>query len=133
MRLLAASALAALPGLRAASAQAPDAVPYGNAIHDDRLYFHGVLNQIEGRTRGDDTYLRWSGRAWIGDDYNRLWLRSEGRYGRYGGRVEDGEHEALYGRPISRYFDVVGGVRTDIDSGTGRTWAAIGLQGLAVQ
>lgn len=47
------------------------------------------------------------------------------------GRVEDGQHEFLYGRAISPYFDLQAGLRTDPDSGTTRDWAAFGFRGLA--
>lgn len=110
------------------------AAPYGNPIRDDRLYAHGILNQFEGRANGGDgTYFRWDGQAWAGTDYNRLWLKSEGRYNVNGkGRTSDGDHEVLYSRSVSTYFDVQAGVRYDLDDGTGRTWAALGIQGLVI-
>ena len=108
------------------------AAPYGSPIPDNRVYIHGFFDQLEGRL-GRGAYGRWDGQAWIGDDHNRLWLKSEGRYNPNGkGRVEDGDHELLYDRPVSPYFDVQAGVRYDLDSGTGRTWAALGIQGLAI-
>ncbi len=106
--------------------------PYGNPIPDNRVYIHGFFDQLEGRF-GDGQYLRWDGQAWIGDDHNRLWLKSEGRYNpNRRGRMEDGDHEALYDRPISPYFDLQAGVRVDLDSSRTRTWAALGIQGLAI-
>ncbi len=108
------------------------ATPYGNLIPDDRVYIHGLFDQLEGRF-GNGAYLRWDGQAWIGNDYNKLWLKSEGRYNPSNrGRMEDGDHELLYDRPVSRYFDVQAGVRVDLDSGTTRTWGALGVQGLAI-
>ena len=108
------------------------AAPYGNPIRDDRVYIHGILNQFEGRLN-QGPYFRWDGQAWAGDDWNRIWLKSEGRYNvDRRGRVSDGDQELLYDRPISRYFDVQAGVRYDLDGGTGRTWAALGIQGLAI-
>jgi copper resistance protein B len=47
------------------------------------------------------------------------------------GGVEDGQHELLYDRAITTFMDLQAGVRTDWDSATGRTWAALGVQGLA--
>jgi len=55
------------------------AAPYGSPIDDTRVYIHGILNQFEGRV-GNGDYLRWDGQAWAGTDYNRIWLKSEGRY-----------------------------------------------------
>jgi copper resistance protein B len=108
------------------------ASPYGNLIPDDRTYIHAFFDQLEGRF-GDGQYFRWDGQAWIGTDYNKLWLKSEGRYNPNNrGQVSDGDHEALYDRPISRYFDLQAGVRVDLDSGPTRTWAALGVQGLEV-
>jgi len=108
------------------------AAPYGSPISDNRVYIHGFFNQLEGRI-GDGQYLRWDAQGWIGNDYNKLWLKSEGRYNPGNrGRMEDGDHELLYDRPINEYFDVQAGVRVDLDSARTRTWAALGIQGLSV-
>jgi copper resistance protein B len=44
-----------------------------------------------------------------------------------------GDQEALYDHPIphTRFFDLQAGVRYDLDSNPGRTWGAIGIEGLA--
>ena len=62
---------------------------------------------------------------------NKLWFKSEGFVEH--GRMSDGDQEALYDRPIPylRYFDFQAGVRYDLDSDRGRTWGAIGIEGLA--
>ncbi len=91
---------------------------------------HGLLNQFEGRVAGANSTFRWDGEAWVGGDYNRLWLRSEGSLTR--GRMSDGVQEFLYSRSVSTYFDIQGGVRVDLDSGPTRTWGAFGIQGLAL-
>jgi len=107
------------------------AAPYGNPVHDDRAYVPGYFDQLEGRL-GNGAAGRWDGQAWIGDDYNKLWLKSEGRYNtNRHEKVSDGDHELLYDRPVSTYFDVQAGIRYDLDDGTGRAWAALGIQGLA--
>ncbi len=89
--------------------------------------------------RVDRLEQRWNGRhgdgqaweagGWIGGDINRLWLRSEGE--RSGGRTQSADLEALYGRSISPWWDVLVGVRQDVRPGDPRTWAALGIQGLA--
>ena len=45
--------------------------------------------------------------------------------------MENAEVQALYSRPISSYFDVQAGVRQDFTPGQRRTFAVIGVQGLA--
>jgi copper resistance protein B len=96
-----------------------------------QLFVHALLDQFEGRTNGPDNEFRWDGEGWIGTDMNRLWIKSEGFAGN--GIVSDGDQEFLYDRPIPRlrYFDAQVGVREDIDSGPLRSWAAIGIEGLA--
>ena len=97
---------------------------------DNGIYGHALLDQFEGRVGGGQNAFRWEGQGWIGTDYNKLWLKSEG-FARGKGGVEDGRHELLYDRAVSTYLDLQAGVRTDWDSGTGRTWGAFGVQGLA--
>ena len=62
---------------------------------------------------------------------NKLWFKSEGFVEH--GKATDGDTEALYDRPIPflRYFDAQAGVRYDLDSNPGRTWGAVGVEGLA--
>jgi len=100
------------------------------AAMDRSIFAHAILDQAEGRIGGGQTGFRWSGQAWIGTDSDKLWLKSEGfALGR--GGVEDGQQELLYSRAITTFVDLQAGVRADWDSGTGRTWAALGVQGLA--
>jgi copper resistance protein B len=47
------------------------------------------------------------------------------------GIVGDGQQQFLYSRAITTYFDLQGGLRSDIDSRPTRNWAALGIQGLA--
>jgi copper resistance protein B len=120
-----------LTGLaRADGGDASSAAPFGQPVADDRVYVHGLLDEFEGRFGGgSESSFRWDGEAWVGGDTNRLWLKSEGFA--EGGRVEDGEHELLYARAISPYFDLQAGARYDLDSEPGRAWAALGIEGLA--
>jgi copper resistance protein B len=105
-----------------------DAAPFGPPVDDQQLYLHGLLSQFEGRL-GADSGFRWEGEGWAGDDDNRLVVKSEGEVS--DGRVEDGQQELFYSRPISTYFDLQAGARYDLDAGTGRAWSAFGVEGLA--
>lgn len=103
----------------------------GDAMMDKPVIGHVVLNEFECRTSGRGSQLRWDGEGWIGTDINRLWIKSEAFSDKTA--VGDGDHELLYDRPIPRmrYFDAQVGVRADLDSGPGRAWAAIGMEGTA--
>ncbi len=125
----------------AAAAQASAPQPAGKVtaslpgleppVMDNQVFAHVLFDQFEGRTNGPDNQLRWDGEGWIGTDMNRLWLKSEGFVGQ--NTVSDGDHEALYDRPIlhMRYFDAQAGIRADLDSDPSRAWAALGIEGLA--
>lgn len=104
------------------------ASPYGPAMEDNRVYSHVLFDELEGRFGSADAF-RWDGEGWVGTDTNRLWIKSEG-FATQGG-MQDGDQESLYDRPISPFFDLQGGVRYDLDSLSGRGWAALGIEGLA--
>ena len=122
----------------AVAAQAPTApvqstVPgeqeFGQPVMDREIFAHALLNQNEGRTNFADTHYRWSGEAWAGTDYDRLWARSEGNVAN--SSVMDGIQEFLYSRSITTFFDLQGGLRSDIDSQPTHNWASLGIEGLA--
>ncbi|HYU13716.1 MAG TPA: copper resistance protein B, partial [Stellaceae bacterium] len=99
-------------------------------VMDDMIFVHGILDQFEGRTDGRTPDLRWSGEGWVGTDYDKFWVKTEG-FRRSDGTVDDGRQEFLYSRAISAYFDLQGGLRSDLDSRRTRNWAALGFEGLA--
>ncbi|MBN7135583.1 hypothetical protein A7A76_12580 [Lysobacter enzymogenes] len=88
-----------------------------------------VINRLEAVDADRGSAQAWEGQAWFGSDTDRLWLRSEGERER--GRTESANLEALYGRAISPWWDVVAGVRHDFRPQRGQSWAAFGVQGLS--
>lgn len=130
---LAPAAGAQVPAAPAQDMPTADAGDMGgmSPVMDRSIFVHALLDQFEGRAGGRGTPdFRWSGQGWVGTDYDKFWIKSEG-FVRNNGRIEDGRHEFLYDRAISTYFDLQGGLRSDIDSRPTRNWAAFGLQGLA--
>ena len=77
--------------------------------------------------RGDGGY-RWEGEGWWGGDIHRFVVKSEGEGS---GRVESAEVQALYSRAIGPYFNLQAGVRHDLRPIPTRTFATIGIEGLA--
>ncbi|WP_137915365.1 MULTISPECIES: copper resistance protein B [unclassified Rudaea] len=111
-----------------AAAVAPQGV---HPMPDNAIQSYVLLNRLEAWNADPGTGVAWEGLGWIGTDLNRLWLRSEGE--RVGSRTESAYLEALYGRSISTWWDVVIGVRQDFKPGDSQSFAAIGILGLAPQ
>jgi copper resistance protein B len=113
---------APMPGINAGGAVQP--------VHDQEIFAHAIFSQLEGRSNGNNTEFRWEGQGWVGTDYDKLWIKSEGTL-QSNGTLDDGQQQFLYSRAISTYFDLQGGLRSDLDSRLTRNWAALGIQGLA--
>ncbi len=88
-------------------------------------------DRLEFQTNEGSPRFLWEGQGWVGTDYNRLWIKTEGEHLTERGETEDAEIQALYSRPISRFFDVQGGARQDFQPGARRTFGVVGIQGLA--
>jgi len=106
-----------------------EAAPFGSPVADEHIWYHAMLEQFEGRFGAADGF-HWEGQAWAGTDTNRIRFRSEGTLDDTG-RAEEGRYELLYERPVTSFFNLQGGIRTDADSHAGRSWAALGVEGLA--
>lgn len=103
----------------------------GHAVHDGGVHYMLLFDQLEPQFSGDGTGALWDTNLWVGGDLNRIWARTEAAY--EDGEFEHAEGHLLLGRNFSRWWTVVGGVRQDFAPGVGRTWLALGLQGLAPQ
>ena len=101
----------------------------GHTLHDRAVQSFILLDQFEWQASRETGAVSLDSKAWIGGDRNRMWLRAEGNG--EGGRVDDAELHVLFGRQISRWWDVVAGIRQDFRPGPAQTWAAVGVQGLA--
>ena len=88
-----------------------------------------MLDRLETQiVDGKDGYA-WEGDAWIGNDENRLWIKSEGE-GTFGEPPEQAELQALWSRPVNAWFDVQAGVRHDFRPDPERSYAVVGFEGL---
>lgn len=101
----------------------------GHAAHDNSIQHYVLFDRLEAWNADKGTALEWEGKAWIGTDLNRVWLRSEGE--RVDNRTEAADLEVLYGHSIATWWDLVAGVRHDFKPGTSRDFAAIGVMGVA--
>ena len=102
--------------------------------HGTSLNAFWLTDQLEGTNTDEGREVAWEGIGWMGSDINRLWLRTKGHV--LDESLQRTRVEVLYGRAFHRWWDAVVGVRRDfgdIDGDdTPRTWAAFGVQGLAL-
>lgn len=97
--------------------------------HGGMAFSQVMLDLAEVQLRGGRDSYRWDGAFWYGGDINRLTLKTEGD-GAFAGSA-DAEVQALYSRAIGPYFNLQAGVRQDIAPGPDRTYATVGVEGLA--
>ncbi len=103
-------------------------------INDSHTYSLFLVEKLEYRGQDESDLFNWEIASWVGGDYERLWIKSEGDVGLENG---DGEAEVqlLYGKLFSPFWDFQAGVRYDqsfgSDDNQGRAFGVIGVQGLA--
>ena len=101
----------------------------GHTVHDRAINYFVRFDRLEWQSGGGANGFTVDTNGWIGGDLNRFRFRAEGESA--GGDLHAAEAHALYGRALARWWDVVAGVRQDLEPGPARTWAAVGIQGLA--
>lgn len=112
--------------------------PLGSPTDEGGFYSLPLFDLLENRynSSGPDMFV-WDFVGWFGGDYNRLWVKTEGRQALSQGSRGEGDLQLLYGRLISPYWDFQVGARALTNLGNGsfhrnaRTYAVIGFQGLA--
>lgn len=96
---------------------------------DIPVNIHALLDRFEWVDADAGSTLAWEGRGWLGNDKQRVWLRTEGE--RRESETASAELQLLYGRPFARWWDWVAGARHDFEPGPSQNWLAAGVQGLA--
>jgi len=96
---------------------------------DDDIYTFIQADRLE--YAESDSEIVWDLQGWVGDDYRKLWVKSEGEYA--DGAIGENEIQVLYSRAWTPFFDWQAGIRHDTDPDPSRTSFVLGLQGLAPQ
>jgi copper resistance protein B len=106
-------------------------------VEDSPFHSFPLFDLLEYRynTSGSDMVI-WDFAGWFGGDYNRLWVKTEGRQTLSQGSRGEADLQLLYGRLIAPFWDFQVGARARQNLGAGfrdntRTYAVLGFQGLA--
>jgi copper resistance protein B len=78
---------------------------------------------------GKDGYA-WDAQGWYGGDIDKLWIKTEGE-SRFGENPESAEVQALWSHALDPWWNLQTGIRQDFRAGPDRSYAVIGIQGLA--
>jgi copper resistance protein B len=117
-----------------------DRIYQNGAMADSRSMLHNehggstssmiLFNLAEYQVRNGRDGYRWDGEAWFGKDLDRLVIKTEGE-GAFREGVDSAEVQALYSRALDPYWNVQAGVRYDFKPNPSRTYATIGIEGVA--
>jgi copper resistance protein B len=101
-------------------------------MHEEggRTFYQVMFNLAEVQVRGGRDGYRWDGEAWVGGDIDRLVLKSEGE-GSFRRGLDTAEAQALYSHAIGPYYNLQAGIRHDFQPSPTRTYATVGIEGLA--
>ena len=100
----------------------------GDAQELDKAIFHYSQLELDASRSQGSTLATWEGNGWIGTDFDRLWWSTEGE--RFGGDFEDAEFTLVYGHYARRFWDIVVGVRHEIEP-VSQSYLTFGILGLA--
>lgn len=132
--LLLLSSLAAPPVSFAAESEDRFPLPpkeWRPPVEDDHMFTFVLFDQLEYQRGEDDDARVWDVQGWIGGDYHKFWFKTEGE-SEVGHGTEESEVQALYALLISPFWYLQAGLRYDARPTPTRTYAVLGLQGLAL-
>ncbi len=103
-------------------------------VMDNKVYSLVLFDLLEYQQTGAENPVTWDMLWWIGGDFTRLWIKSEGAHSTTVGSG-DIEVQALFSRLFAPFWEWQAGLRFDIRYGAGtartRVLAVVGLEGLA--
>jgi copper resistance protein B len=98
-------------------------------MDDDPWHAMVLVDQLEWQDAEEGAALAWDVEAWAGTDSDRVLLRAEGE--RVDGGTDENRLELLWWQPLTSRWDLVAGLRQDLKPEAARSYAALGIQGLA--
>ncbi len=103
-------------------------------VHDHQTFGLFLVDQLEYRYQDEADSVNWKAEGWVGGDYRRFWLKTEGDIA-LDGTGGDAEVQVLRSQLISPFWELQAGVRYDQhfspEGDRGRAFAVVGLQGVA--
>lgn len=108
-------------------------LPAHAEMPDDDVFAALFVNRLEYRIQAGDDMAVAEGQLRIGNDDHKLVGKADIDYLTGSGRYEKAEFQLRYQRMVSDFFDMHVGVRQDLKPSPNRTYAVLGVSGLAPQ
>ena len=102
---------------------------HAHGMREDPLDRSLRVDELESQQTDGYDLLAWKAHAWVGRSFDKLAIRTEGE--QRGGDTERAELQLLWSHTIARWWDLVTGARLDFQPTPSRTWAAVGVAGIA--
>ncbi len=93
----------------------------------DPLLTYLLIDNFE-VTNQANSPIQWNATAYIGKDYHKLYLKTEGESVK---GATASKNQLLYSMPVETFWDLQMGLGYDTAENKNQTWGVIGLQGLA--
>lgn len=105
-------------------------------VHDNLRFTFLRAEQLEQRVQKDGPNLfRWEAQGWHGNDYRKLWIKTEGEQSTESPSEGDMEIQALYSQLVVPFWDFQVGARYDRrwaqGPDSGRWFGVVSVQGFA--
>ncbi|HAJ64137.1 MAG TPA: copper resistance protein CopB [Cyanobacteria bacterium UBA8543] len=109
-----------------------DREQWPSPVEDNQVFWLLLIDQLEYRNNDGSNTLNWDVQGWVGGDYRRIWVKTEGEVDLEGDEETEAEIQVLYGQLIAPFWDFQVGLRYDrLDSpDRSRAFAVVGVQGL---
>jgi copper resistance protein B len=99
---------------------------FAQGEHPD--FFHAFTLDSDIGIGRNDFVGSWDLDGWLGGDFNKLWIKSEGELA--DSNTEQAELWALYSKNITEFWDTQVGIRYDFEP-QGTSYLSLGIDGLA--
>ncbi len=100
-------------------------------LHEGRMTTHAIkIDQLEYRAANGKDGYGWAAEGWYGGDIDKLVIGTEGE-GEFGHAPESAELRAVWRHALDPFFNLELGARQDFRPDPKRTYAVLGIQGLA--
>lgn len=99
--------------------------------HGGMLNHFLMAERFERQQQDGDDVTVWDVQGWLGGDYNKLWLKTEGSWLHDKSEIEHSELQLLFSRAVAPFWDLQAGIRHDEGNAASRSYAVFGIQGLA--